>query len=121
MAQVRRNQEVTRAIRSLARQIGLATKEANQLAAKRLARGDYAGALPLWEQAAGEGYIEAFIELAKYYEHRMKDIPAGLYWTSTASELVSTPGYPIIDRELWEKKLKHRLERLVKKSGEEQV
>ena len=44
MAQVPRNKEVTRAIRSLVRQTGLATKEANQLAAKRLTRGDYAGA-----------------------------------------------------------------------------
>lgn len=47
MAQVPRNQEVTRAIRSLARQTKLATKEVNQLAAKRLARGDYAGAQSL--------------------------------------------------------------------------
>jgi hypothetical protein len=47
MAQVPRNQEVTRAIRSLAPQTQLATKEANQLAAKRLARGDYAGAQSL--------------------------------------------------------------------------
>jgi hypothetical protein len=47
MAQVPRSQEVTRAIRSLARQTRLATKEANQLAAKRLARGDYAGAQSL--------------------------------------------------------------------------
>ena len=46
MAQVPRNQEVTRAIRSLARQTQLATKEANQLAAS-LARGDYAGAQSL--------------------------------------------------------------------------
>ena len=36
MAQVPRNQEVTKAIRSLARQTRLATKEANQMAAKRL-------------------------------------------------------------------------------------
>jgi len=47
MAQVPRSQEVTKAIRSLARQTRLATKEANQLAAKRLARGDYAGAQSL--------------------------------------------------------------------------
>ena len=47
MAQVPRNQEVTRAIRSLVRQTKLATKETNHLAAKRLARGDYAGAQSL--------------------------------------------------------------------------
>jgi len=47
MAQVPRSQEVTKAIRSLACQTRLATKEANQMAAKRLARGDYAGAQSL--------------------------------------------------------------------------
>jgi len=41
MAQIPRNKEVTQAIRSLVRQIRLATKETNQLAAKHLARGDY--------------------------------------------------------------------------------
>lgn len=47
MAQVPRNQEVIRAIRSLTRQIRLATKETNQFAARRLTRGDYAGAQSL--------------------------------------------------------------------------
>jgi len=51
MAQVPRAREVMQAIRSLARQARLATKEANQLAAKRLARGDYAGAQSLIEVA----------------------------------------------------------------------
>jgi hypothetical protein len=47
MANIPRNHEVTKAIRSLSRQTSLATREANQLAAKRLARGDYAGAQSL--------------------------------------------------------------------------
>jgi len=51
MAQVPRNQEVMRAIRSLGRQSRLATKEVNQQAARRLARGDYAGAQSLIEVA----------------------------------------------------------------------
>ena len=42
MAQVPRHEEVMKAIRSLTRQTRLATKEANQMAAERLARGDYA-------------------------------------------------------------------------------
>ena len=51
MAKLPRNQEVVQAIRSLAREVKLATKEANQLAAKRLARGDYAGAQSLIDVA----------------------------------------------------------------------
>lgn len=47
MAQVPRSKEVTRAIQSLTKQARLATKQTNQLAAKRLARGDYIGAQSL--------------------------------------------------------------------------
>ena len=51
MANIPRNHEVTQAIRTLGREVQLATKEANQFAAKRLARGDYAGAQALIEVA----------------------------------------------------------------------
>jgi hypothetical protein len=51
MAKVPRSQEVIRAIQSLVRQIKLATKEANQLAAKRLTRGDYVKAQTLIDTA----------------------------------------------------------------------
>ena len=51
MAKLPRSHEVTQAIRSLAREIKLSTKATNQLAAKRLARGDYAAAQSLIEKA----------------------------------------------------------------------
>ena len=51
MARIPRKSEVTRAIRTVGREVKLANKEANQLAAKRLARGDYAGAQTLTETA----------------------------------------------------------------------
>jgi len=51
MPSLPRNHEVRMAIRSLGREVKLATKEANQLAAKRLARGDYSGAQSLIEVA----------------------------------------------------------------------
>jgi len=106
---------------SLEQPAGLRMKTVLCLASLRKRRGNYSQALPLWEQAAGEGYIEAFIELAKYYEHRAKDLPAALYWTHAASQLISDTNFPSIDRTLWQNELEHRLERLIKKSGENLV
>jgi TPR repeat protein len=91
------------------------------LAALRKRRGDYSQALALWEEAAGEGSVEAFIELAKYYEHRVRDIQAALYWTRAASELIAAPGFPVTLRSLWQAEIEHRLERLAKKNGGNQV
>lgn len=51
MANIPRNHEVAQAIRALLREIYLATKEANQSGAKKLARGDYTGAESLVETA----------------------------------------------------------------------
>ncbi len=51
MAKLPRSHEVTQAIQSLVREIKLSTKATNQLAAKRLARGDYAAAQSLIEKA----------------------------------------------------------------------
>ena len=71
MAQVPRSHEVVKAIRSLARQTRLATKQANQLAAKRLARGDYAGAQSLITAAQA---ISAFGDEVLRLNSRWKDI-----------------------------------------------
>lgn len=51
MAKLPRSHEVTQAIRSLVREIKLSTKATNQLAAKRLSRGDYVSAQSLIEKA----------------------------------------------------------------------
>jgi hypothetical protein len=77
-------------------------------------------ALPLWEQAAGEGQIEAFIELAKYYEHRTRDLSAAQYWAQAAEQIINTPGFPAQERNHWQEELDHRLERLSKKAGSNQ-
>lgn len=51
MATPPRSKQVRQTIRSLSREIKLAIKEANQAAAKRLARGDYGGAQSLMDMA----------------------------------------------------------------------
>jgi uncharacterized protein len=69
-------------------------------------------AIKLWEQAAEYNQIYAFVELAKYYEHRVKDLHAAQHWTLkaiTALEKTNIPTYQYVD---WQERLNHRLNRL---------
>ena len=54
--------------------------------------GNFDNALALWKQATGFGSIaiEAFIEIAKYYEHREKDFATALEYTGRALALLKT-------------------------------
>jgi uncharacterized protein YprB with RNaseH-like and TPR domain len=74
-------------------------------------------ALPLWEEAAGMGVIEAHVELAKYFEHREKTLETAQDWTQAALDRILTRGYPIIERFQWRPELEHRLGRLERKLG----
>ncbi|HAE86289.1 MAG TPA: hypothetical protein DCG78_07310, partial [Anaerolineaceae bacterium] len=47
-------------------------------------------AVPLWEQAAAEGSLEAMEELAKYYEHRARQLEKALDYTNQALRLLET-------------------------------
>ena len=59
-----------------------------------------------WESAAENGDCEACIELAKYYEHRAKDIDKAIVWTDMALKYAqSDTNWDII-------KIKHRKNRL---------
>ena len=60
---------------------GVAVKRLSILQKKR---GDVDRALHLWEQAAGKGHIYAHIELAKYYEHKLRDIKSSIKWAKSA-------------------------------------
>jgi uncharacterized protein len=85
---------------------------------------DWRPAIELWEQAARHADLEAHLELAKCYEHVMKDITAATSWTQSAITLVvegmalSSDGQPLglFDRRQELGELEHRLERLEKKS-----
>ena len=86
-------------------------------AAKRLSllqrrRGDLEAAVKLWEKAAADGYIYAFVELAKYYEHHQRKASAALTWTHKAMERVSELDIPRYEYNHWMQELKHRQERL---------
>ena len=91
-------------------------------AVKRLAvlqrrRGDIVEAVKWWEQAAEAGHIYAQIELAKHYEHRIKDFSKAQEYALTALELVNGNDFPSYEKLYWEGELNHRLGRLGRKLG----
>jgi uncharacterized protein YprB with RNaseH-like and TPR domain len=44
-----------------------------RLAVLQKRRGDFEQAIPLWEQAAADGHVYAYVELAKFHEHKRRD------------------------------------------------
>ena len=89
-------------------------------AVKRLAilqrrRGDIKETVKWWEQAAGEGQIYAHVELAKHYEHRIKDYALAEDATHRALSLVNVSQLQDYERTHWEDELSHRLNRLKRK------
>ena len=92
------------------------------LAVKRLSilqkrRGDFEEAIRLWEKAAAEGHIYAHIEMAKYYEHKRRDVKSAIQWTRSALEHVEHDDLPAYVRKHWLDEITHRLERLERKNS----
>ncbi len=91
-------------------------KAVSRLSVLQKRRGDFDEAVKLWEKAASEGHIYAFVELAKYYEHKQRDVKSALKWTKSALKQVKHADLPVYIRRHWEDELSHRLERLEAKS-----
>ncbi|MBV6450500.1 MAG: hypothetical protein MHPDNHAH_01224 [Anaerolineales bacterium] len=92
------------------------------VAVKRLSilqkrRGDYAEAVRLWERAAKAGHVYAHIELAKYHEHKTRDVKAALKWTKSARRAVERADLLAYARKHWLEEIARRLARLEKKAG----
>ena len=73
---------------------------------------DWEGALALWETATEKRHLYAFEELAKYYEHRSKDLDQARRWTLDALEVLQREHIPSYEYHIWQERLAHRLERL---------
>lgn len=71
--------------------------------------------IQLWENAAEYEEIYAHVELAKVFEHRMRDYVQAIDWTEQALTIIQSPHFPDLDRRIWESELEHRLTRLVRK------
>lgn len=90
------------------------------LAVRRLSilqkrRGDFNEAIRLWEAAAANGHIYAHIEMAKYYEHKCRDVKTALQWTRSALAHVEQDNLPGYMRKHWLDEIHHRLARLERK------
>lgn len=93
-----------------------------EVAVKRLSilqkkRGDMSQALRLWSDAAEKGHVYAQIELAKYYEHTLRDIQASIHWAASARRQVETADLPAYIRKHWLAEIDHRIARLERKAG----
>lgn len=93
---------------------GVAVKRLSILQKKR---GDLEKAIRLWEAAAEQGHLYAFIELAKYYEHRERDVRSALKWTKSALKQVGKLDQPAYVQKFWMSEIGHRMERLKRKAG----
>ena len=93
---------------------GLAVKRLSILQKKR---GDFNEALRLWEEAAANGHIYAHIEMAKYYEHKCRDVKTALQWTRSALAHVENGDLPVYMRKHWREEIQHRLARLERKDS----
>ncbi|MCS7011625.1 MAG: ribonuclease H-like domain-containing protein [Anaerolineales bacterium] len=75
-------------------------------------RGDLETAVHLWEKAAAEEHLYAYVELAKYYEHIRKDYATALRWTDLALRLLDKHELPPYQDRHWRNDLSHRRRRL---------
>jgi len=92
------------------------------VAVKRLSilqkrRGDFAEAIRLWQNAAKAGHIYAHIELAKYHEHKTRDVKAALKWTKSARRMAERADLPGYARKHWLAEIARRQTRLEGKLG----
>jgi len=82
---------------------------------KRL--GQWEQAAYIWEQQLGEDDIYPYLELAKYYEHRLRDPGAAAQVVQQAIVWLQSPRSPLsrLERQQFGAELQHRLARLERK------
>jgi hypothetical protein len=90
-------------------------KAVHRLSVLQKRRGDLEQAVRWWEQAALQGHIYACIELAKHYEHRLRNYLEAQKWVGSAMELVNSGDLPAYMRQHWQAELEHRFTRLGEK------
>jgi tetratricopeptide (TPR) repeat protein len=88
-----------------------------RLARLQRRRGETLAAIELWRVAAGTRQIYAFVELAKYYEHKMRDYTQAAQWTRAALALLDDASRET--RREWLAALEHRLARVERKIKDE--
>jgi hypothetical protein len=91
-------------------------KAVRRLSVLQKRRGDLSEAVRWWQQAAAQGHVYAHVELAKYYEHRVKDFDEAQKWSQAALDIVNADADMLAyKRGHWQAELEHRLNRLAGK------
>jgi uncharacterized protein len=105
--------------RGLEKDLGAAnfSQAIQRLSVLQKRRGDFDQAVALWERAAQDGHVYAYVELAKYYEHKQRDVKSALQWTRAALQQVAHSDLPPYMRKHWTDELTHRRARLESKGG----
>lgn len=86
--------------------------------------GEVQEAVVLWKQmiSAGRGGITPYVEMAKYCEHRLRDIPAAMEYTCRAISLLSEPSLKAGGSvQSLQNELQYRYERLKRKASQEET
>ncbi len=78
-------------------------------------KGDWEAAIQFWQKATKSHQLYAFVELAKYYEHRVRDIVRALQWTNRGIETLEKHFFSSHTYRQWRDELEHRLKRLQRK------
>jgi uncharacterized protein YprB with RNaseH-like and TPR domain len=86
-----------------------------RLATLQRRRGCLDGAVAVWEEAASQQQVYACVELAKHYEHRLRDYQQAAAITRQAMETVAGANMPTYVRRRYLAELNHRLSRLQRK------
>ena len=88
-------------------------KTMERFALLRRRKGEWELAAQLWQKAAEHGEISSCIEIAKYYEHRVRDNAQALTWARRALEILDDMRYYIPGRAALEKDIQRRISRLM--------
>ena len=75
-------------------------------------KGEWESAIRLWEIAAENNALYAYEEMAKYYEHRVKDLEKAREWTLSAIRILEEQHVLVYEYHRWREDLDHRLNRL---------
>jgi uncharacterized protein YprB with RNaseH-like and TPR domain len=78
-------------------------------------QGEWEQASALWQKAVDYHQYEAAIELAKYYEHQLRDYPQALHWSEVAAACLEYQRLPAYQKRTILQELDHRITRLRQK------
>jgi uncharacterized protein YprB with RNaseH-like and TPR domain len=90
-------------------------KAIQRLSFVRKRRGDLPAAVILWRRAADNNQVYAHVELAKFFEHTVRDYYEGKSWTAAAIAIIKESDLTQQIRQRWLIDLEHRLARLQRK------